>query len=188
MWGNSLRYWFELFAGMAIFRPDAKGVHVNEGWINPNDIEARFLTERLLVQGRTYDGTDIHQRNQLFEDILRNAGVLCTARLLERRRQITPPSLDYRVTRFGRKIDNWGYGDKPGLRKRVVFFALETWFRLRPYWKLIAIGATGWGIINAFKFYSAAWQSIHNGFFALISAIFFSAALWLLNKFFSHSQ
>jgi|SRR6185312_1146283 len=183
MWGDRLRYWFELFAGMAIYKSNATGGHVNDGWINPDDIESRFRVERLLVQGRAYDGADNNQRNQLFEAILNNAGALCTARLLERRRQITPPSLDYRVTPFGRKIDKWGYGDKPGLRKRAAFFALEAWFRLRRY-KLVAIGSAGWAAINAFKFYSAAWQWIHNDFFALISAVVIAALLWAFHRVF----
>jgi hypothetical protein len=186
MWGNQLRIWFELFAGMAIHRPSHDGRHVDDGWINPNDIESRFRLEQLRVQGRTYNPNDLAQRNHLFNAIIGNAGALCSAKLLERRRQITPPSLDYRVTRLGRKVDNWGYGDQPGFRKRLVFFAIETWLRLRRYWKVVAIGAAGWAVLNAAKFYSAAWHWISNDLFALASAVFVATVLWLAHKAFSH--
>src|SRR5438034_11778322 len=128
MWGDNLRHWFELFAGMAVYRPGENGEHVSDGWLNVNDIEGRFRTQKLLVQGHPYDATDKSQRNQLLDAIVNNASALCTAKLLERRRQITPPSLDYRVTAIGRRIDNWGYGDKPGLRKRAVFLVIEAAF------------------------------------------------------------
>ena len=182
MWGDNFRHWFELFAGMVVYRPGGTGEHVSDGWLNVDDIENRFWREKLLIQGRPYDANDQSQRNQLFGAILNNAAALCAAKLLERRRQIMPPSLDYRVTAVGRRIDNWGYGDKPGLRKRVLFFVIEAAFRLRRYWKFVAIGAAGWAALNAFKFYFAALQWLSNDLFALLSAACVTALLWVIHK------
>lgn len=182
MWGNNLRLWFELFAGIVIYRPSTEGGHASDGWINPNDIEARFLKENLLFQGRLYAGTDGDQRNELLNAILNNAGALCAVKLLERRRQISPPSLDYRVTPIGRRVDNWGYGDKPGLRKRVLFFCIEASLRLRRHWRLVVIGTTGWSVLNAIKFYAAAMQWIRDDLFAVVSATFMLVLLWAIHR------
>jgi hypothetical protein len=103
-----LRNWFELFAGMTVYRPK-DGTHVSDGWLNTKDVERRFSSENLRFGGRRYDASDTEQQNQLLDAIIHNAGLLCTLRLLERRHQLRPPSLDYRVTPLGRRIDAWGY-------------------------------------------------------------------------------
>lgn len=179
MWGDGLRQWFELFAGIVVHRGGEPTTSENAGWLNVNDIEGRFRNEKLTFQGRKYDPTDIQQKNALLEAIIGKAGALCYVRLLERRRQLHPPSLDYRVTRLGRRIDNWGYGDRAGARKRAVFFAIEAFFRLKRYWKVIAIGAAGWAILNAFKFYGALWSWVANDAFAAVSALVVAVFLWL---------
>jgi hypothetical protein len=179
MWGDGLRLWFELFAGMVVYRGGEPATGESVGWLNVNDIEGRFKSEKLTFQGRKYDPTDTQQKNALLEAIINKASVLCYVRLLERRRQLHPPSLDYRVTRLGRRIGNWGYGHRPGVRKRAVFFAIEAFFRLKRYWKVIAIGAAGWALLNAFKFYGAVWSWVANDAFAAVSAIVVAASVWL---------
>jgi hypothetical protein len=179
MWGDGRRVWFELFAGMVVYRGGEPTTGENVGWLNVNDIEGRFRREQLTFQGRKYEPTDKQQKNALLEAIISQASALCYVRLLERRRQMDPPSLDYRVTRLGRRIDNWGYGDGAGFRKRAVFFLIEAFFRLKSYWKVIAIGAAGWALLNAFKFYGAVWSWAANDAFATVSAIVVAVVVWL---------
>lgn len=179
MWGDGLRLWFQLLAGMVVYRGGEPTTGENTGWLNVNDIEGRFRSENLTFHGRKYDPTDKQQKNALLEAIINQAGALCYVRLLERRRQLLPPSLDYRVTRLGRRIDSWGYGDKAGFRKRAVFFAIEAFFRLKRYWKVVAIGAAGWALLNAFKFYGVVWSWAANDAFALVSALVVATFVWL---------
>ena len=171
--------WFELFAGMVVYRGGEPTTGENVGWLNVNDIEGRFKSEKLTYQGKKYDPGDAQQKNALLEAIIKQAGALCYVKLLKRRRQLHPPSLDYRVTPLGRRIDRWGYGDRPGIRKRAVFFLIEAFFRFKRYWKLVAIGAVGWSILNAAKFFGAAWSWISNDAFAAASAAVVAIIIWL---------
>lgn len=141
MWGDNYRKWFDLFAGIVVYRATEDAPGNDEGWVNVNEYEKMFSSDRLTFNGRPYTPSDTKQRNKLLEAILNNAGALCAVKLLERRRRIAPPSLDYRVTKFGRRVDAWGYGDKPGIRKRLFFFGVEAFFRLKKHWRLVTIGA-----------------------------------------------
>lgn len=156
MLGDDLRAWFELFDGIVIYRPAPEGRHVADGWINWKDIERRFVSGGLLFGGRRYNPDDHVQREQVMDHIVRYASVFVTCRLLERRRQISPPSLDYRLTALGRRVGKWGYGARPGLRKRLLFIVLALGLKLRRYRWVITFGAAGWGTLNAIRFYSAA--------------------------------
>lgn len=156
MLGDDLRTWFELFDGIVIYRPAPGGGHVADGWLNWSDIENRFKSERLRFAGRPYDPSDQEQHEKLLDAIINYAGALVTCKLLERRRKISPPSLDYRLTSFGRRVGNWGYGSTPGFKKRSLFFILALGFRVYRFRTVITVGAVGWGILNAFKFYAAA--------------------------------
>jgi hypothetical protein len=181
MWGDSLRLWSELFAGMVVYRAGEPTTGENVGWLNVNDIESRFKGEKLTFDGKKYDPNDAQQKNALLEAIIKQAGALCYVKLLERRRQLHRPSLDYRVTPLGRRIDGWGYGNRPGVRKRAVFFLIEAFFRLKRYWKLVAIGAAGWALLNAAKFFGAAWSWISNDLFVAASAAVVAVVIWLGN-------
>lgn len=156
MLGDDLRAWFELFNGIVIYRPAPEGGHVADGWLNWSDIENRFKSEKLLFAGRPYDPSDQEQHEKLLDAIVNYAGALVTCKLLERRRQISPPSLDYRLTAFGRRVGSWGYGPQPGFKKRSLFFILALGFRASRFRTVITVGTIGWGVLNAFKFYTAA--------------------------------
>lgn len=156
MIGEDLRAWFELFDGMVIYRPAPEGGYVVNEWINWSDIENRFKSEKLWFEGSPYDPSSQEQKERLLDAIINYAGALVACKLLERRRQISPPSLDYRLTSFGRRVGNWGYGSKPGFKKRSIFFVLALGFRAYRFRKVITVGAIGWSILNAFKFYAVA--------------------------------
>src|SRR6476646_4105785 len=108
MLGDDLRNWFELFDGLVVYRPRPSGGHVSDGWINWSDIENRFNTQQLRFAGVPYDPNDEAQRNKLLDAIVAYGSGFVSCKLLERRRQISPPSLDYRLTALGRRIGNWG--------------------------------------------------------------------------------
>jgi hypothetical protein len=182
MLGESLRNWFELFSGIAVYHINDKGSDDNEGWININEFEKRFIRERLVFAGKPYDPSDNKQRNQLLNAIIYYASLLCEVKLLERQHKINPTSLEYRVTKLGRKIDKLGYGTNPGLRKRLIFAAIYRFFWIKKYWKIVSFGALGWAIINAYKFYSAAFNWISNDLFAVISALGIALLLWARHK------
>ena len=156
MLGDDLRAWFELFDGILIYRPQPDGGHPADGWINWSEIENRFKSQKLLFSGRPYDPTNQEQRGKLLDAIVNYAGVFVTCKLLERRRQLSPPSLDYRLTSFGRRVGNWGYGANAGFRKRSFFFVLALGLRAYRIRTVITVGAVGWGILNGVKFYATA--------------------------------
>lgn len=156
MLGDDLRAWFELFNGIVIYRPVPGGGHMADGWLNWSDIENRFKSEQLRLEGKSYDPTSQEQHERLLNALINYAGALVTCRLLERRRQISPPTLGYRLTSFGRRVGNWGYGSKPGFKKRSLFFILALGFRAYRFRRIITIGAIGWGVLNAVKFFAAA--------------------------------
>jgi len=180
MFGDDLRVWFELFDGIVVYRPRPEG-HVADGWINPSDIEGRFKTEKLLFGGQPYDPTNSEQRDKLLDAIVSYAGAFVTCKLLERRRSMSPPSLDYRLTPFGRRVGNWGYGPRSGFRKRSLFFLLALGFRAYKFRKIITLGAVGWGILNAIKFYATVASWVEGLPFAAWSAAGVAAAvaLWI---------
>ena len=91
-------------------------------------------------------------------------------KLLERRRQTSPPSLDYRLTALGRRVGNWGYGPKPGFKKRTFFFFLALGLKAYKLRKVVAIGSLGWAALNAAKFYTAATVWVESLPFAAWSA------------------
>lgn len=156
MLGSDLRACFELFDGMVVYRPKPGGDHESDGWLNWSDIEGRFKSSRILFGGKPYDPTDQAQREKLLDAIVGYANTFVLLHLLEKRRLMNPPSLDYRLTAFGRRVGNWGYGDKPGFKKAAVFLLAALGLRLYRYKGLIAVGAAGWAALNAFKFYGAA--------------------------------
>src|SRR5713226_6703952 len=119
MLGDDLCVWFEMFDGIVIYRPQPQGGHARDGWINWTDIENPFKNQKLTFMGQPYNPANEAQRNQLLDAIVSYAGIFVLFKLLERRRQISPPSLDYRLTALGRRVGNWGYGPKPGLKKKA---------------------------------------------------------------------
>ena len=156
MLGSDLRAWYELFDGIVIYRPAPGGGHENDGWLNWSDIERRFVTERLTFAGKPYDPKDNVQREKLLDALVNHANLFVRLRLLEKRRQINPPSLDYRVTKFGRAVGNWGYGPKPGFKKSAFFCLVSLALRGYKLKILVAVGAAGWAGLNAFRFYFTA--------------------------------
>ena len=184
MLGSDLRAWFELFDGMVVYRPKPGGGHESDGWLNWSDIESRFKSNRVLFGGKPYDPTDHVQREKIVGAIVGYANTFVLLRLLEKRRTLNPPSLDYQLTPFGRKVGNWGYGDKPGLKKTAVFLLAALGLRLYKYKGVIALGAAGWAAFNAFKFYSAAMSWVGGLPFAIWSAAFAAVviAIWAVVK------
>ena len=184
MLGSDLRAWFELFDGMVVYRPKPGGGHESDGWLNWSDIESRFKSNRVLFGGKPYDPTDHVQREKIVDAIVGYANTFVLLRLLEKRRTLNPPSLDYQLTPFGRKVGNWGYGDKPGLKKTAVFLLAALGLRLYKYKGVIALGAAGWAALNAFKFYSAAMSWVGGLPFAIWSAAFAAVviAIWAVVK------
>lgn len=184
MLGDDLRVWFEMFDGIIVYRPTPGGGHVADGWLSVKDIESRFASARPLFGGKPYDPCDLTQRNSLTNHIIEYAGAFVACGLMERRREIIPPTLDYRLTNFGRRVGNWGYGDRAGVRKRALFFALAVWFKVYRFRWLITAGALGWGVLNAFRFYAYAIAQVEALPFMAWSAVAVAvlAGIWALLK------
>jgi len=184
MLGDDLRNWFEIFDGLAVYRPQASGGHASDGWINWSDIENRFKTQKLQFAGAPYDPNDQAQHNKLLNAIVAYASGFVWCKLLERRRQISPPSLDYRLTALGRRIGNWGYGPRPGFKKRAFFLLLALGLKAYKLRKVVTIGALGWAALNAVRFYTAATVWAESLPFAVWSAAVIGAilAVWLVIK------
>ena len=156
MLGTDLRNWFELFDGLAVYRPTAAGGHAFDGWLNCTDIEDQFTSSKVTFAGARYEPTDQTQREKFLNVLIGYASTFVFLRLMERRRQMIPPSLDYKLTPLGRRVGNWGYGPRPGFKKQTFFFVAAVFLRTYKYKWLIAAGAAGWAVLNAFKFYAAA--------------------------------
>ena len=184
MLGSHLRDWFELFDGFTVHRPKPGGGHESDGWLHWSDIEGRFKSGKLNFVGKQYDPTDNAQRELLLNAIVTHAGLFVTLRLLEKRRQINPISLDYRLTPFGRRVGNWGSGDKPGFNKSALFLLAAVALRAYRYKRVIAIGAAGWAVLNAVKFYGTAVSWASGLPFAAWSAAGVGAvvAIWVIVK------
>ena len=182
MLGNGLLAWFQLFHGVVIYRPASSGGHTADGWLNWSDIEQRFIREKLTFGGKPYDAQIDSQRDQLLDAIVDHANALVFCKLLEKRRQTHPPSLDYRVTPFGRCVGNWQSSTGPDFRQKLFFFCAALVFKALRLKKVIAIGALGWTAINAFRFYSQAASWLEHLSFAGVSAaiVAFMVAMWAL--------
>jgi len=170
MLGEDLRNWFELFDGIVIYKSQPGGGHVSDGWLNWTAIEGRFKSEKLAFMGLRYDPSNEVQRNKLLEALVGYSNTLVRFRLLEKRRQIFPPSLDYRVTAFGRRVSNWGYGANPEFKKKALFFAMALVIRAYRLRWIVVFGAVGWGILNSVRFYMAAASWVESLPFAAWSA------------------
>ena len=177
MLGDDLCNWFELFDGIVVYRPKASGGHTSDGWINWSDIENRFKSQKLQFGGAPYDPNNEAQHNKLLDAVVAYASGFVWCKLLERRRQISPPSLDYRLTPLGRRIGNWGYGPRPGFKKRAFFFLLAISLKGNKLRKVVTIGALGWAALNAVKFYTAATVWAESLPFAAWSAAAIAAIL-----------
>jgi hypothetical protein len=184
MLGDDLRNWFELFDGLVVYRPQPSGGHVSDGWINWSDIENRFTSQKLRFAGAPYDPKNEPQRNRLLDAIVSYGSGFVWCKLLERRRQVSPPSLDYRLTPLGRRVSNWGYGPSPGFKKRTFFLLLALGLKAYKLRKVVAIGALGWAALNAVKFYTVATVWVGSLPFAAWSAAAIAAIVagWLVIK------
>jgi hypothetical protein len=171
MLGDDLRHWFELFDSIVIYKPQPDGGHASDSWLNWSDIEGRFKSEGLTFCGQRYNPSDEAQRNRLLEALIGYANTFVRFWLLEKRRLISPPSLDYRLTKFGRLVGNWGYGDKPGFKKRALFFVMALAVRAYRFRWVLVVGTTGWAILNATRFYITAASWIDTLPFAVWSAL-----------------
>ena len=169
---------------MVVYRPQSDGGHESDGWLNWSDIEGRFKSSRILFVGKSYNPDNDAQREELLNAIVGYANVVVLLRLLEKRRLMNPPSLDYRLTAFGRRVGNWGYGDKPGFKKTAVFLLAALGLNVYKYKGVIAIGAAGWAALNAFKFYGAAMSWVGGLPFAAWSAaaVAVAVAIWAVVK------
>jgi hypothetical protein len=177
MLGDNLRNWFELFDGITVYRPQEVGGHASDGWINWSDIESQFESQNLQFGGAPYNANNEAQHNKLLDAIVSYASGFVWCKLLERRRQISPPSLDYRLTPLGRRIGNWGYGPRPGFKKRAFFLLLALILKAYKLRMVLSIGALGWAVLNAVKFYIAATVWAESLPFAAWSAVAIAAIL-----------
>ncbi len=185
MLGDGLRNWFEIFTGIVVYRVEKSGPTNNDGWINVIEFEKRILRNKICFQGKIYDETDLKQKNALVDSLITYARVFCKFGLLECRRNMFPASLDYRVTKLGRRVDSWGYADKPGFRKRSLFFLVDLYYVVKKKWKIYTVLTLLWGVISSLKSYYAAFNWIRNDLFSFISAIFvviIGCILGIMNK------
>ncbi len=179
MLGDGLRSWHEFFSGIVVYRVTEHGPNSDGGWVKVTEYERRFERDNLLFNGHRYDPSDIKQRNALQTAIINWASALCVLRLLERRRTMVPPSLAYRVTPLGRRLDRLGYGDSASWLKKLIFAVLELIVRASKHKWIVAAGATGWAILNALKFYLAVAAWISNEIFALVSGLIIAFLIML---------
>ena len=172
MFGDDLRAWFDIFSGIVVYRPLPGGGHESDGWLNINDLEGRFKSEKLKFAGHSYDPENKEQRDKLLNSIITYASLFVRYKLLERRRRLEPPSLDYRVTPFGRRVGNWINRTGPKKRKRALFFLMALANHAHRYKAIITFGALGWAVANAVRFYgdALAWSE-HLPFAALSAAV-----------------
>ena len=160
MLGKTLISWFELFAGIAVYKITDQGPDNAEGWINIEVIERRFEKEKLKFCGNQYNPSDPRQKENLLNAIIHNAQILCEFGILEKYRSMYPPRLEYRVTKLGRKIDALRGIRIKELRKKFFFFRKALWQQRAKYTKIITIGTFGMGVVNALRFYSVAFTWI----------------------------
>lgn len=157
MLGDSYIPWLSLFAGMVIYKIEEDGTqNDNDGFININEFARRFERENLRLGGVPYE-RESGRKEELIEAIIHNAGVLCKLGLMERKRGMIPPRLEYRVTPKGRKYDSLSHKKIGLLLCKMFFFSRCLWQRMKKYKVLITGAAFAMAIINATRFYNLAF-------------------------------
>ena len=190
MLGDNLRIWFEMFEGIVVYVSPENGDHTSDGWINWTAIEHRFKNQKINFIGQPYTGGNSAQRNNLLDAIVCYSNIFVRYKLLEKRRQVLPVSLDYRLTSLGILVGKWGYGCNPGFRKQAFFFLFDLTLKFSRIRKVIALGAFGWAVLNAVKFYSVSLTWIHGPVFAIVSATLITAiaSVWIFIKYMIESN
>lgn len=157
MLGDTLIPWLDLFSGIAVYTIEEDGPSNNEGWVNIKEYIRIFEQGKLKLNGKPYEGEDAKRKEELEDAIIKNAGILCTLRLLERNRGNHPPRLEYRVTKLGRKIDSLRDGLFGEFRRKFFFFRKALYYEIIKYKWIVTTGAFLMAIVNAIRFYSLAF-------------------------------
>ncbi|MEP1741290.1 MAG: hypothetical protein ABJI92_18525 [Kangiellaceae bacterium] len=171
MLGDSYIPWLSLFSGMVIHKIQDDGTsNNNDGFINIDDFAKRFEQGKLSLCGIPYEKGQ-GREEELMEAIIHNAGVLCELGLMERKRGIIPPRLEYRVTLKGLKYDGLTHSKFGLLRCKLFFFGHCMWQRIKKYKAIITVAAFGMAIVNAVRFYNLAFTWVSEYALALVSLI-----------------
>ncbi|ATI03064.1 MULTISPECIES: hypothetical protein [Cycloclasticus] len=171
MLGDSYIPWLSLFAGVVIYKIQDDGAsNDNGGFINIDDFAKRIELERLSLSGIAYEKGQ-GREEELMEAIIHNAGVLCELGLMERKRGMVPPRLEFRVTPKGRKYDSLAHGKIGLIRCKLFFFSHCMWQRIKKYKAIITVAAFCMAVVNAVRFYNLAFTWISESTLALASII-----------------
>jgi len=171
MLGDSYIPWLSLFSRMVIYTIKNDGSsNDNDGFINIDDFAKCFEREKLSLSGIPY-AKGQEREEELMKAIIHNAGVLCELGLMERKRGISPPRLEYRVTSKGRNYDGLSHQKIGLIRCKLFFFRHCMWQRIKKYKAIITVAAFGMTIVNAVRFYNLAFTWISESALALASLI-----------------
>ncbi len=171
MLGDFYIPWLSLFSEMVIYKIQDDGTsNDNSGFINIDDFAKRFEREKLSLSGIPY-AKDQGREEELMEAIIHNAGVLCELGLMERKRGMIPPRLEYRVTSKGRKYDRLAHGKIGLIRCKLFFFGHCMWQRIKKYKAIISVAAFCMAVVNAVRFYNLAFTWVSESALAIASVI-----------------
>ncbi len=177
MLGDTYISWLSLFSGIVIYKiKEDETPNDNDGFINIDDFAKCFERGNLRLGGVPYE-KGRGREEELMEAIIHNAGVLCELGLMERRRGIIPPRLEYRMTSKGRKYDNLSHSKIGLLRCKLFFFSHCMWQRIKKYKTIITGAAFAMAIVNAVRFYNLAFIWVSESALALASLIGLLATL-----------
>ena len=163
--------WLSLFAGIVVYKVGEDGkADDNGGFINIDEFIKRFEQSNLRLGGIQYQKGS-GREEELNEAIINNAGDLCELGLMERKRGMMPPRLEYRVTTKGRKYDNLSRSRFGLFRCKMFFFGRCIWQRIKKYKFLITGAAFAMATINAVRFYNLAFTWVSETALAIVSTL-----------------
>jgi len=168
--------WFNVFSGIVVYKVKPDGVSDNDMWININEYVKIFERDNLRLNGIPYE-KETGREEEVINAIIANAGILCDLGLLERNRGISPPRLDYRVTKKGRNFDQLRGKRFGEFRRKFFFFRHVVFQRLKKYKRVITVAAFLMAALNAVKFYSLALTWISDGWVLITSVVIFVGAI-----------
>lgn len=183
MIGDRLIPWFVKFSGIVVYRITENGPDDNEGWININEYVKLFELTNQKFNGKPYNPSDKKQKEKLINAVINHMGIFCQFKLFERKRGIDPPRLEYRITKFGRRVDGWRFRNNFGIfKQRVLFSGIKLFLRLKKYWIIVTIVGVCLTAVSIVRFASLAFTRfpIYSFIFIWIFVIFIM--IYLVSK------
>lgn len=186
MFGDEQRVYFELFTDIVVYEIDENGNSTRRDWLDLREycrlLENRLKNPSVTLNGEVYAFDDDARNSVSIDATINNIGTLTYLKIFQRRRQTSPPLVEFRLTRFGSALSRlrekkslWGK-----FLYRTLFFLIGAYIKAHKFWKIIAFFAACMAVVNSAKFLNLAFSEISTGWSILVgvSGIIISIYIW----------